>query len=118
MINSSYLSVKTLKHADGISGYRLTPGTVVRLGRLSFLVVECRTNQKTETFKSLNAKDLIRKSDDVLLVESSAAGSCRICLGDETSESNLLVSACRCSGSCALVHVECLKIWIDSKIKK
>lgn len=44
---SSYLSVKTLKHSDGTSGYCLVPGTIIRLGRLSFLVIECRNSQKS-----------------------------------------------------------------------
>lgn len=117
-MNTCYLSVKTLKQNDGTPGYCLAAGDVVKLGRLSFLVIEICTNQKTEIFKNLATKDLAQKSKDLLLVGSSVNGSCRICLGDEMSETNLMISACKCSGSCALVHVECLKIWIDSKIKK
>lgn len=118
LLNSTFLSVKTVNHTDGTQGYCLAPGDIIRLGRLSFLVTECRNNEKTSTFKNPKAKDLARKRDNVLTVEATVSGSCRICLGDEASDDNLLVSACKCSGSCALVHVDCLKIWIDSKVKK
>jgi hypothetical protein len=115
---TSYLSVKTLKHKDGTQGHRLSPGDVVRLGRLSFLVAELRDANTTHSFKNPSCKDLVKKGDNVLMTESRQSGTCRICLSDEVVEKNFLVSACKCSGSCEFVHVDCLKIWIDSKIKK
>ncbi len=42
---------------------------------------------------------------------------CRICLGDENKPSDPLIeSPCACTGSVRLVHVECLKEWLKSKV--
>ena len=45
-------------------------------------------------------------------------GSCKICLTDEATESDPLVNPCNCTGSCAVIHLNCLKNWINNKVKK
>lgn len=45
-------------------------------------------------------------------------GTCKFCLCDDSSDDNFLISPCKCKGSCEGVHVQCLKMWIDSKVKK
>lgn len=56
---------------------------------------------------------------------SSKKNVCRICLSgageDSQSEvnidhSNPLISPCKCSGTMELIHVDCLKEWLSSKI--
>ena len=37
---------------------------------------------------------------------------CRICFSDVESDSDPLISPCRCSGSGKLVHYKCLRRWI------
>lgn len=46
------------------------------------------------------------------------SGQCKICLCDEASEADPMINPCACKGSCELVHVNCLKNWINSKVKK
>ena len=41
-----------------------------------------------------------------------------IILVNDNSPDNFLISPCKCKGSCEGVHVQCLKMWIDSKVKK
>lgn len=43
---------------------------------------------------------------------------CRICLSDENSEEDLLISPCSCIGSIRFIHLNCLKTWFNSKIQK
>jgi hypothetical protein len=45
-------------------------------------------------------------------------GTCKICLCEENSPKDPLITPCNCKGSCAVVHVECLRSWTNSKIKK
>ena len=45
-------------------------------------------------------------------------GNCKFCLCDDSTADNFLISPCKCKGSCEGVHVQCLKQWIDSKVKK
>jgi len=44
-----------------------------------------------------------------------AESICRICFGSESQAPNELVRPCRCSGSMAFIHLQCLKSWVDSK---
>jgi hypothetical protein len=53
-------------------------------------------------------------------METSPAPSlpvCRICLSDQEEDevNNPLVSPCNCKGSMDLVHLDCLRLWLDSK---
>jgi E3 ubiquitin-protein ligase DOA10 len=43
-------------------------------------------------------------------------GQCKICLAEEEQEDNFFVSPCSCKGSCSIVHINCLKRWIESKM--
>jgi len=41
---------------------------------------------------------------------------CRICLGEEEdATTNPLFSPCICAGSMGLIHLECLKEWLNNK---
>ena len=42
---------------------------------------------------------------------------CRICLSNEISKYNVLISPCECSGSIKYIHVDCLKTWLYNKIQ-
>ena len=42
---------------------------------------------------------------------------CRICLDEENTEKNPLISSpCNCSGSVKYMHISCLQQWIKSQI--
>ena len=43
---------------------------------------------------------------------------CRICLSEEYEESNPLIHPCNCDGTMKYIHLQCLKLLIQSKIKK
>ena len=49
---------------------------------------------------------------------SSLAGSCKVCLCEESTEDDPLINPCQCKGSCEFIHVGCLRNWINSKVKK
>ena len=42
---------------------------------------------------------------------------CRICFGDVSCADNPLINPCKCIGSVKYVHRNCLKEWINPKIK-
>jgi len=33
-------------------------------------------------------------------------------------DGSLLISPCKCKGSCSFVHITCLKTWLNTKIRK
>lgn len=44
-------------------------------------------------------------------------GMCKICTEDkEEPEGNFFISPCNCKGSCSVVHINCLKKWVESKM--
>eukprot|EP00747_Dinoflagellata_sp_TGD_P019096 gnl/TRDRNA2_/TRDRNA2_126942_c0_seq1.p1 gnl/TRDRNA2_/TRDRNA2_126942_c0~~gnl/TRDRNA2_/TRDRNA2_126942_c0_seq1.p1 ORF type:complete len:339 (+),score=29.39 gnl/TRDRNA2_/TRDRNA2_126942_c0_seq1:45-1061(+) len=57
---------------------------------------------------------------DTLSVSCEQNDICRICLQhdveDATSESNILVSPCNCTGTQRFVHLNCLRIWQEATL--
>jgi hypothetical protein len=95
----------------------LEVGNFVRLGKVEFQVIEVND---AEGNKSMKETSHLEKNQGVHIVESDhpPKGSCKICLCEESSPKNPLIAPCSCKGSCAFVHVECLRSWTNSKIKK
>lgn len=40
---------------------------------------------------------------------------CRICLGEENTKADPLLSPCKCAGTMRMIHLECLREWLNSK---
>jgi hypothetical protein len=102
------------------SGYKLSEGDWLRLGRIRFKVLKiCMESDKSSNsllpnFFMKNSKQLeINEEVSEILLEKS---SCRICLSDSETTVDPLISPCKCSGSMKHVHLNCLKEWLRSKI--
>lgn len=55
----------------------------------------------------------------VVVGPESQPGECKYCMQEEGEEvGEFLCSPCKCSGSCGLVHFNCLERWNQSKVKK
>ncbi|CAI2384949.1 unnamed protein product [Moneuplotes crassus] len=44
--------------------------------------------------------------------------TCRVCLSLEDDPDDPLITICKCSGTMGLIHLECIKGWLDSKLHK
>ena len=66
----------------------------------------------------VSATDLL--SEDVCSDEEEDDDKpiCRICLFEEDSPENKLITPCKCSGTMKHIHVSCLREWLDSRKKK
>ena len=91
-----WLVVKTI-----LTGYELETGDLVKLGRVKLRV------------KTIRPKGSLLSQREDLSIEQS--GICRICLQDDFTAENPLISPCRCSGSMKTMHLSCLQTWINSK---
>ena len=91
-----WLVVKTMH-----CGYELETGDIVKLGRVKLRV------------KIIRPKGSLLSQREELSIEQS--GTCRICLQEEYTAENPLISPCRCSGSMKTIHLSCLQTWINSK---
>ena len=73
--------------------------------------------KSTASFNKKKFLDLIQKK----LFKSSEKSNkpiCRICLSEEHEKLNPLIHPCNCDGTMKYIHLECLKLLIQSKIKK
>lgn len=61
-----------------------------------------------EVLKKISEK----KSENSLHGEKPA---CRICLCEDDEDTNPLIKPCKCAGSMAYIHHECLKTWFHGK---
>lgn len=123
---------------DGIEGYKLSAGAVIKFGRCRYIVKELVVVQEpmktvgnfyTEEMEySSFSAPMIKKRPEIAsestLTDASPMSKgeerqCRICLGeDEETNNKLIESPCLCLGSTRLIHAKCLKRWLGSKVTK
>lgn len=98
----------SLRKAEGERRADLRDDDVLKMGRESYRV---RVVRKNELAIKPSWHETIPHLD-------SQQTSCRICLSEEmTHERDYLVSPCRCAGSCASTHLECLRLWMRSRLQ-
>ena len=57
-----------------------------------------------------------KEAKEALSVSSNEI-KCRICLGEDSTKENPIISSpCKCSGSIKFIHADCLKHWLKSKV--
>ena len=87
-------------------------GDVFRVGRARMEVVQISTCGYDEPRVATGEKTTLvhtRHKEEVL--------SCRICLSDQETKSDPLLTPCLCSGTMAFIHLNCLREWLHSKLE-
>lgn len=118
-----WLVIREFKH-DGIKGYQLAEGDVIRFGRAKLCVREI---SGAKSGASVNLTDLIA-SQDMQLTGASEDDEddayendqirvvCRICYSDNVEATNPLMSPCSCDGTMKFIHLKCLQQCLRSRI--
>ena len=44
--------------------------------------------------------------------------TCRFCWSAESTEENPCIRACNCSGSVGFIHLDCLRMWLGTKLQR
>ena len=126
-----WIVVKHIKDSE----YLLSEGDVVRFGKAKMKIKEIQGPKQCDnrrnsvhskfihqgglgtTFKLPSDKDWPvyskNKSEEL---ESMDSACCRICLSDEDSGENPLISPCLCAGTMRVIHIGCLQKWLKSKV--
>ena len=87
-------------------------------------MLEIKTNNEVKRIRETNlyheGNGVFEVKASELDVENSGESevNCKICCCNEQTEDNPLISPCLCKGSCAKIHLGCLRQWITSKVKK
>lgn len=121
-----------LKNIKGSNGYALSEGDIIRLGKVQLKIKEIKGPRKSKVTKPvIHSKnifsggiggvhklkpDLASPLQVKILDGSNEIYSCRICLTEDSSKENPLITPCTCSGSMGWVHLECLQRWLSSKV--
>ena len=69
----------------------------------------------SETAKSMRKKKAPPPKKDSPRSTSSGCLVCRICLSEDITPENPLISPCKCSGTMKMIHIDCLREWLNSK---
>ena len=89
---------------DSVDGFPLNPGTVIKLGRVEFMVLEFRDEEEVFTLRDtihINETNGTFEVKEKTIEEiEKQATQCKICLSDEETDKNPLIAPCRCKGSC------------------
>ena len=96
------LVIKDCKFQDS-QGYRLVPGDLLKLGKVSL-----RVKQTSETPCEPSSFDECEGSNNTDV-------TCRICFRTHSNRIDPLLSLCYCSGTMALTHLRCLQRWAISR---
>ena len=89
---------------DSISKLQITKGSIKEL----------------KSTASFNKKKFLDNISKKILKdpEKSSKPLCRICLSEEHEKENPLIHPCNCDGTMKYIHLQCLRLLIQSKIKK
>jgi hypothetical protein len=117
-----WLVVKSITPSE----YLLSQGDKLKVGKVSLKIKEISGFRQSDNKKSsIHSKSLInggagstsKTSKNFKALElKETEGTCRICLCDESSPSDPLISLCICSGTMGTTHLNCLKSWLSSKM--
>ncbi|CAD8072006.1 unnamed protein product [Paramecium primaurelia] len=111
--NENFLIVRSLKNADGVQkGYILQEGDLLKLGRVEYHVIEIRDSKG----QIRTVKDVFQSEAKITpSIDGSVIQQCKICLNEEETPEDPFITPCKCNGSCAYVHFNCLKQWLESR---
>ena len=138
-LDRMWVVVSSLR-GNGLNGYRLAEGDVLRLGRICFRIKEliCSSEEAVESHKLIQGRSIslgglgpgrakspppetpivLTIADDMETKdgEKVAEVACKICLMDGFTEENPMITPCTCKGTMRFIHLECLQRWLNSKI--
>jgi len=95
------------------TGYRLTEGDVLRVGRLVYRVKQLSMDGKMPLALP---SATVASEVEVYKPDGAQPLACRICLSDSQTPENPLISPCNCSGTMKFIHLECLQEWLKSRL--
>jgi len=111
--------------------YFLNKNDIIKLGRIKFILREYHIDESDNSNFFENKENnynlwFLNKTYIVFNMEFNAETLennnlnnkilCNICYSEENKENNPLVSLCSCDGGMKYTHVNCIKLWIKTKL--
>ena len=82
----------------------------------NFTALRSTASFKKKKLTNITQKKISKNSES--MTEKNNKPICRICLSEEYEENNPLIHPCNCDGTMKYIHLQCLRLLIQSKIKK
>ena len=82
----------------------------------NFAALKSTASFKKKKLTNITQKKILKNSETI--TEKNNNPICRICLSEEYEENNPLIHPCNCDGTMKYIHLQCLRLLIQSKIKK
>jgi hypothetical protein len=122
-VDKMWLVIKYIKSRGGVKGYKLEEGDIVKLGRLRYRVRKINIQLKEDhnlsrlpSFMYSDHQIANFEASDVKRSTEKEVPVCRICLSETVSDTNPLISPCKCAGTMKNIHLECLQEWLRSRV--
>ena len=141
LLEKMWLVVSSLRN-NGLVGYRISEGELLRLGRICFRVKELVCSSPDDPVEpaprvipghsislgglcsnrlrapAAETPIILTIADEVEMKEGEKVAelACKICLSDTFTEENPMITPCTCKGTMRFIHLECLQKWLNSKI--
>lgn len=90
--------------------------TVLSTSKLQIDKNPTKELKSTASFNKQKVLEMIQKK--ILESGNNTKPLCRICLSEEHIKENPLIHPCNCDGTMKYIHLQCLRLLIQSKIKK
>ncbi|PIK62584.1 hypothetical protein BSL78_00480 [Apostichopus japonicus] len=112
--STSYGNLTTAEEAACRASAEIIPKEVIIWNPPVFETAYAASSSKpiATMFDSSESSSMVSTAPSVPRSASELGTSCRVCFEGETSSKNRLIRPCRCSGSAASIHRQCLVKWI------
>jgi hypothetical protein len=70
---------------------------------------------KKSKYSTGNINNFFGDFNDVFEAVELQSGQCRICLEESSELNDFLIDPCKCSGTSGLIHLGCLKKWMNGQ---
>jgi len=98
---------------------KLQLNDVIKLGRVKYVITQMNfaKEQNSMDVDIPARKEVIQLIPNVTYTKYCGI-DCKICLSNYEDEENIMVKLCRCTGSIAIAHINCIKQWMATKLSK
>ena len=88
------------------------------MGRVKYVITEIKQNDVKFCIENSSLEDQVFDLIPILSRSNNTINEmCKICLMSTDDIYNPLVNLCKCSGTMQFIHFQCVKQWIDTKLK-
>ena len=77
------------------------------------LLMHSRSHEKIRS--DLLTSELVLKRKTTCQIIKPSLQGCKVCYSDESTYQNPLLAPCKCTGSVRLIHLDCLRTWLQRK---